>query len=87
MSKSGTTPELIAILRRGFESKDLDHKGPCSWDETDKKGCCVVKDVLGMANMLGGYIVGGVAEVAAAFSWDGLTEDQIDNFDFAAGAR
>ena len=46
---------LRNILHRGFESKDLDYKNPCKWDEGDKAACCrLVKDVLGMANTLGG---------------------------------
>ena len=66
--------QLIDILRRGHESKDLDYKGPMLWDESDKKACCeVVKDILGMANTLGGFIVVGVSETLAGFSWDGLS--------------
>src|SRR5438132_14074516 len=37
MSKPVTPLELLAILHRGFESKDLDYKGPCSWDESAQK--------------------------------------------------
>jgi predicted HTH transcriptional regulator len=82
MSRAATPPELIAILLRGFESKDLDYKGPMSWDENDRKGCCaVVKDILGVANTLGGFIVIGVSETATGFSSDGLTNDQLNTFD------
>jgi hypothetical protein len=74
--------ELIDILRRGYESKDLDYKGPMLWDESDKKACCeVVKDILGMANTLGGFIVIGVSEAPTGFSWDGLNPEQSKTFD------
>jgi hypothetical protein len=73
---------LRAILRRGYESKELDYKGPTSWDETTKNLCCgLVKDILGMANTGGGFIVIGVAELATGFSWDGLTPGQLASFD------
>src|SRR6266705_1580956 len=83
MSKTNAPPELIAVLLKGFESKDLDYKGPSSWDEkNDKKGCCaLVKDILGMANTLGGFIVIGISEIPTGYSWDGLTQDQLDTFD------
>lgn len=52
-----------AILRRGFESKELDYKGPCVWDKGNKKGCCeIVKDILAMANTKGGFIYAGRLE-------------------------
>jgi predicted HTH transcriptional regulator len=71
-----------AILRRGFESKELDYKGPCAWDEGDKKSCCeIVKDILAIANAKGGWIVIGVSEPPAGFSWDGLTDDQCKSFE------
>ena len=82
MSNGNASPELIAVLLKGFESKDLDYKGPCVWDEPDKKSCCaLVKDILGMANTLGGFIVIGVSETSTGFSWDGLTTAQLDSFD------
>lgn len=74
--------ELIDVLLRGYESKDLDYKAPMSWDETDKKACChVVKDILGMANTLGGFIVIGVSETSTGFSWNGLTTEQSKTFE------
>jgi hypothetical protein len=34
---------LIQVILRGFESKDIDYKGPMTWDERDnRKGCCEV---------------------------------------------
>jgi hypothetical protein len=82
MSNGNASPELIAVLLKGFESKDLDYKGPISWDESDKKSCCaIVKDILGMANTLGGFIVIGVSETPTGLSWDGLTQSQLDTFD------
>lgn len=78
----GAARQLIAILRRGYESKDLDYKGPMSWDETCKEACCgLVKDILGMANTLGGFIVVGVSETPNGFSWDGLNPDQLASFE------
>ena len=73
---------LKEILLRGFESKDLDYKGPCQWDEKDKKACCeIVKDILAMANTLGGYIVIGVSEKGNGFEWEGLTTKQAKSFE------
>jgi len=73
---------LKEILLRSFESKDLDYKGPCQWDEKDKKACCeIVKDILAMANTLGGYIVIGVSEKDGGFEWDGLTTEQAKSFE------
>ena len=74
--------QLIAILRRGYESKDLDYKGPISWDENAKKACCgLVKDILGMANTAGRFIIVGVSEGPAGFSWDGLSPEQLGTFE------
>lgn len=74
--------ELIDILTRGHESKDLDYKGPAAWDEGNKRACCeLVKDILGMANTLGGYLVIGVSETAGGFLREGLTPEQADTFD------
>lgn len=71
-----------AILRRGFESKELDYKGPCAWDEGDKKSCCeIVKDILAIANAKGGWIAVGVREMPTGFSWDGLSEEQCRSFE------
>ncbi len=71
-----------AILRRGFESKQLDYKGPCAWDEGDKKSCCeIVKDILAIANTKGGWIAVGVREAPTGFSWDGLTDEQCKSFE------
>jgi hypothetical protein len=74
--------ELVAVLTRGYESKDLDYKAPTGWDDSDKKSKCeLVKDILAMANTLGGYLVIGVAESPAGFSFDGLTEKQAKSYD------
>ena len=67
-----------AILRRGFESKEFDYKGPCVWDKGDKKACCeIVKDILATANTKGGFIVVGVDETDTGFSWSGLAASLI----------
>lgn len=76
------TRELLSILTRGYESKDLDYKGPCAWDETNKKSCCeLAKDILGMANTLGGFLVIGVSDESHGFMWDGLSAEQAKSFD------
>lgn len=74
--------EWERILRQGFESKQLDYKAPCAWDEGDKKPCCeIVKDILAIANARGGWIVVGVSETSTGFAWDGLTEQQCESFE------
>lgn len=74
--------ELCSVVRRGEESKDLDYKAAALWDETDKKACCeLVKDILAIANTLGGYIVIGVSEVGGRWLWGGLTEQQLKSWD------
>jgi hypothetical protein len=74
--------ELVAVIRRGYESRDLDYKAPMAWNEKDKKTCCeIVKDILAMANTSGGFIVIGVSEFPGGFVWDGLTEEQAATYD------
>jgi len=76
--------ELIEVVLRGYESKDVDYKGSTEWNENDKKSCCsLVKDILGMANTNGGFIVIGVAEkrVGLGFSFDGVSDQQSATFD------
>src|SRR5260370_3225196 len=80
--KPTITSELTAILLRGRESKDFDYKAASAWDESDKKACCeLVKDILAMANTLGGYIAIGVSEQPGGFSFDGVSTTQADSFD------
>jgi hypothetical protein len=77
-----SNPELTAILLRGHESKDLDYKSAAAWSEADKRSCCeLVKDILAMANTLGGFIIVGVSEQATGFSFDGVSPDQAKTFD------
>jgi antitoxin component of MazEF toxin-antitoxin module/predicted HTH transcriptional regulator len=81
---TGPTPSVdwSKIVYRNFESKELDYKGPCAWDENDKKACCeLVKDVLALANTTGGWIVVGVKEAKTGFVHEGLTEQQAQSFD------
>jgi hypothetical protein len=73
--------ELIAILRRGFEGKDPDYKGPMSWDENKETCCAIVKDILGMANTAGGNIVFGVSDPDNGFFREGLSSEQCGTFD------
>lgn len=73
---------LREVLHRGFESKDLDYKAACAWAEADKASCCaIVKDILAMANTLGGYLVIGVSESNDRCVWEGLTSDQVQSFE------
>ncbi|MCX7429336.1 MAG: ATP-binding protein [Planctomycetia bacterium] len=78
-----STEDWDTILRRGFESKELDYKGPDVWDEGNKKACCeIVKDILAIANTKGGFLVFGVSETSnGLFSWDGLTDEQCKSFE------
>ena len=76
------TEEMIKIIHRNFESKNLDYKGPVSWDSQDKKACCeLVKDILSMANTEGGHIVIGVSESSEGFRLDGMTLEQVKTFE------
>jgi hypothetical protein len=80
--------ELIATIERNFESKGLDYKGPMAWNSHDKKACCaLVKDVMGMANTEGGYIVIGVSELDHGFCLDGVTPEQAKSFESSTVCR
>jgi hypothetical protein len=80
--------ELIAVIERNFESKSLDYKGPIAWDSRDKKACCeLTKDVMGMANTEGGFIVIGVSELQHGFSLVGLTPEQANSFESSVICR
>jgi hypothetical protein len=83
MAKQADSPdELIEILLRGHEAKDFDYKASVAWAEGDKKACCaIVKDILAMANTVGGYIVVGVSETSTGYSFDGLPDEYADSFD------
>jgi len=73
---------MADIVHRGYESKDLDYKGPISWDQNDKAACCeLVKDILAMANTNGGYIVIGVEENDKGFNPVGLSQQQLASFE------
>ena len=73
----------VEFLRRGHEAKDLDYKGPMDWDESSNRAgsCGLVKDILGMANAGGGYIVIGVSEGPGGFVLEGLTDQQVRSFE------
>lgn len=74
--------DLEQVIMRGYESKTLDYKGPCKWDENDKEACCkLVKDILAMSNTGGGYLVVGVAETKGMFDYVGLSDDQLHSFE------
>lgn len=73
---------LREVLLRNKETKDLDYKGPCSWNPRSKAPLCeLVKDVLALGNTLGGFLVIGVQETPSGFDFVGLTDDQMATFD------
>lgn len=66
----------------------MDYKAGSSWDEKDKKACCnIVKDILAMANTLGGILFIGVAETAAGWDLTGLTDEQAKTWDVSRVSR
>lgn len=71
------------IVTRGFESKELDYKGPMAWNTDDKASCCkLVKDILALANTQGGWLVIGVTEGnKGVFVTEGLSESQTASFE------
>jgi Putative DNA-binding domain len=80
--QSDSPNDLVGILLRGHEAKDFDYKASAAWNEGDKKACCeLVKDILAMANTMGGYIVIGVSETPAGYSFDGISDEHADSFD------
>lgn len=77
-----TQKQILEIIHRGTETRDLDYKGAMEWDESDKKACAsLVKDVLAMANSGGGYLVIGVDEKDHGFEWTGLDADALESFE------
>ncbi len=71
------------IVKKDRESRDLDYKAPCSWDPKHKRELCcgLVKDILAMANSLGGWIVIGVEEIEEGWDYKGLTKEQSSSFE------
>jgi hypothetical protein len=70
------------LIRLGKETKNLDYKGPCGWNEGNKKACCeIVKDVLALANTGGGFIVVGVTEDPIGFTLAGLPSGMAASFE------
>lgn len=77
-----TDETLRRILLKGFESKDFDYKARMDWDKSEKKDRCeLVKDILAMANTLGGNLVIGVSETSNGWSFDGMSEAEVKTFD------
>jgi Putative DNA-binding domain len=74
---------LMATLLGRSEAKDLDFKGPMGWDpKGDQAGCCgLVKDIIAMANTMGGHLVIGVQEVATGLDPVGLLSAELANWD------
>lgn len=77
-----TTIDWGSLILRGAEGKDLDYKGPCAWDNSDKKACCeLVKDILALGNTGGGWLIIGVSETGTTFLPDGVSEAQAASFE------
>src|SRR5690606_38290685 len=75
-------PELDRLVTRGYETKDVEYKGPMIWDESDKKACCeLVKDILAIANTQGGVIVIGVREDNGQFLPVGLSPQELSSYE------
>lgn len=71
-----------SLILRNYESKDIDYKAPCAWKNTDKKACCeLVKDILAMANVGGGWLVIGVSESGTGFTHIGVNDEQAESFE------
>jgi schlafen family protein len=82
MNAIPASTELIGIIERNFESKELDYKGPVAWNSNDKKASCeLAKDIIAMANTQGGCIVVGVSEVQSGFDLVGVTPEQAESFE------
>src|SRR5690349_5990350 len=73
---------LATLLGRG-EAKDLDFKGPMRWNpKADQAGCCrLVKDILAMANTMGGHLVIGVGETATGLDPIGVDAAELAGWD------
>lgn len=75
------TDSDIQLLRLGFETTNLDYKEDI---DLSKKDICasVAKDVIAMANVGGGTIILGVAEVEPGkFEWRGVPNERIHSFE------
>lgn len=76
------TDDLAQLVKRGYESKDVEYKGSMEWNESDKKACCeLIKDVLAIANTQGGFIIVGVSEGDDSFHTDGLSKSQLATYE------
>ncbi|HEY7035157.1 MAG TPA: ATP-binding protein [Thermomicrobiales bacterium] len=73
---------LATLLSRG-EAKDIDFKGPMGWNpKADQAGCCgLVKDILAMANTMGGHLVIGVGETASGLDPIGVNAAELAGWD------
>jgi hypothetical protein len=73
---------LCGLVYLGRETRDLDYKQAAVWDPNDKAACCaLVKDILAMANSLGGSIVIGVDDTPTGFVPTGLTPDALKSWE------
>jgi hypothetical protein len=73
---------LCGLVYLGRETRDLDYKQAAAWNPTDKSACCAfVKDILAMANSLGGSIVIGVDDTSTGFVPTGLTSDALKSWE------
>jgi CheY-like chemotaxis protein len=73
-------PDVI-LLNLGYETIDLDYKEDIDLSRKDERAS-LAKDVIAMANTLGGTIIIGVAEPAPGrFEKIGLNEDRLKSFE------
>ena len=75
------TDSDVQLLRLGFETTNLDYKEDI---DLSKKDICasIAKDIIAMANVGGGTIVLGVAEVEPGkFEWRGVRDESIRSFE------
>jgi len=79
-----TALELQDLVRRGYESQDVDYKGPGSWKtwNSDQKAE-LIRDMMAMGNSdRPGWIILGVAEgTGAGWMHVGLTDVEAKSFD------
>jgi hypothetical protein len=70
--------EVETALRRGYEVRTVDVKGPCSPHDTHDVGR-VARAVLAMSNIIdGGRVIIGIDEPVMATMMPGLTPEQIE---------
>jgi hypothetical protein len=75
------TPLLAIILECEIEGKYLAYNDSCNWDTGgEATRCRSVKDILALANTMGGYLVFGVSKTSGWPNYGGLTSEQAATF-------